>query len=422
MKAVTRRLPPGPLDPVALCGDHGVYFHNRSVTLAGSGVAALLPLPRGLDDPAAPLDLLRRVAAIERDDPVGLPGTGPVAFGALGFEVAGATRLVIPSLLYGRSQGTEWVTVVGEPPPEVPSRAELLARSAAVSRSEPRLAPNVVSCEPTDYGAAVDYATQAIAAGRLRKVVLARRLVLEAASSFAPSAVLGRLAAREPSATAFLFSSRAGAFVGASPELLISRRGGLIVSHPLAGTTASGVGPGRRLLASAKDLEEHELVVEDIARVLGSRCSELDVPGEPSLVALRSLNHLGTRIEGRLLEEDGRLPSALELAAALHPTPAVGGVPLEPALELIAALEPGRRGCWAGPVGWMDAKGDGDWVVGLRSALVAGPEAVVWAGAGIVAASDPEAELAETDLKLAVVLEALAPGAAARLEGGRLRS
>jgi menaquinone-specific isochorismate synthase len=407
---------------VAVCGDRGIYFASGSVTLAGSGQAALLPLPRGLDDPAGPIDLGRQIAAIERDDAVGLPGSGPVAFGALGFEAANPARMVVPSLLYGRSQDAEWVTVVGEPPLEVPSREQLAARSANVGRIEPRLSPAAVSCEPADYAAAVATATGAIAAGRLRKVVLARRLVLEAGGHFVPSAVLGRLAAEEPSATAFLFANRAGAFVGASPELLVSRRGGLVVSHPLAGTTASGAGPGRRLLASAKDLEEHELVVADIARILDAHCRELEVPGEPSLVALHSLNHLGSRIQGRLLEEHGRMPSALELVGALHPTPAVGGVPLEPALELIAALEPGRRGCWAGPVGWMDAQGDGDWVVGLRSCVLSGSDAVVWAGAGIVAASDPDAELTETDLKLAVVLEALTPSAATRVESRQLRS
>jgi isochorismate synthase EntC len=132
--------------------------------------------------------------------------------------------------------------------------------------------------------------------------------------------------------------------------------------------------------------------------------------------------HLGTRIEGRLLTEQGAVPSALELAVALHPTPAVGGVPRADALALIAALEPGPRGPWAGPVGWVDARGDGDWVVGLRSATLAGTTATIWAGAGIVAASDPESELAETTVKLTPVLEGLCPGASALLESYALKN
>jgi isochorismate synthase EntC len=131
--------------------------------------------------------------------------------------------------------------------------------------------------------------------------------------------------------------------------------------------------------------------------------------------------HLGTRIEGRLLEEGGHVPSALELVAELHPTPAVGGVPRAQALKLITALEPGPRGPWAGPVGWVDADGDGDWVIGLRSATIAANRVILWAGAGIVAASDPEAELAETTVKLVPVLEGLAPGSSSLLERSSVR-
>ena len=253
-------------------------------------------------------------------------------------------------------------------------------------------------------------------------MVLARRLEVDLGGPVVATAVLRRMAAEEPAATAFLFGTPDGAFVGASPELLVSRRGRHVRSHPLAGTAARGRERAEGLLGSAKDLEEHELVVADIAGVLDPRCTELFVPGGPSLVALHSMSHLGTRIEGRLIAEGGRPPSALELVAALHPTPAVGGVPLADALELIEALEPGPRGAWAGPVGWLDARGDGDWVVGLRSAIISGSTAVLWAGAGIVAASDPEAELEETAVKLAPVLEGLAPGGATLLERCSLRS
>jgi menaquinone-specific isochorismate synthase len=424
VRAVTRVLAGGPpVDPLAVAGEDGVFLAARGVTLAGSGTAAVLPLPAGLSDRRALRSAEGWLEAVEQDDPLRLPGTGPVAFGALDFEQGSPGSMVVPAVIYGRStDGTEWVTLVGDDGLEEPSRRWLLGRFPSLPRLEPRRQPEFVACEPADYAGAVAAATGRISAGDLRKVVLARRLEVDLGGPVVATAVLRRMAAEEPAATAFLFGHRDGAFVGASPELLVSRRGRYVLSHPLAGTAARGPEGAEGLLGSVKDLEEHELVVADIAGVLDPRCVELVVPGGPSLVALHSMNHLGTRIEGRLIAEDGGPPSALELVAALHPTPAVGGVPLPAALEVIEALEPGPRGPWAGPLGWLDARGDGDWVVGLRSAIISGSTAVVWAGAGIVAASDPRAELEETAVKLAPVLEGLAPGGAAILERCSLRS
>jgi len=405
VKAITRALEPGPpIDPIAVAGDHGVLIAGCSLTVAGQGRAAVLGLPAGLHDPAAAAGVSRALAAIERDDPVGLPGTGPVAVGSLPFEPGAPAALVVPALLYGRdSTGAEWATVVAEDPVE-PDRALVLA-GLAHPEGAAGAPPRLVASDPADYAAAVARARAEIRRGALAKVVLARRLVVDLGRPVAPTAVLGRLANREPSATAFLVRHPgAGVFVGASPELLVSRRARQVRSHPLAGTAAAGDGAG--LLGSPKELEEHRLVVADIVSVLEPRCLELDVP-PPSLVPLASMTHLGTAIAGTLRPAAGAPPSALELAAALHPTPAVGGVPRQRALALIGELEPGRRGPWAGPVGWLDADGDGDFVVGLRSSTLAGRRAEVWAGAGIVAASDPAAELAETDLKLAAVLRCL---------------
>ena len=429
MRALTRPLEPGAsVDPLRIAGDAGVFFANDELILAGTGLAATLPLANGLADPAAVVAAVAWLAGLERDDPLGLPGTGPVALGALPFEPEAAGALVVPAVLYGRrADGIEWVTVVGPDPLPEPSREWLLLEVASPRRIEPATTPRILESRPADYPGAVARATAAIAEGRLRKVVLARRLLVGTESAIVPSAMLERLAEDEPSCTAFLLGQGNGVFVGASPELLVSRRGRSVVSHPLAGTIALDAVPGSAdrgdlLLGSAKDLEEHELVVADIAGVLDPRCSELIVPSEPALVPLRTMAHLGTRIEGRLIAEDGWVPSALELVAELHPTPAVGGVPRAPALDLIATLEPGPRGPWAGPVGWVDASGDGDWVVGLRSATLGPTTATIWAGAGIVAASDPEAELAETTVKLAPVLEGLSPGASALLEAYDLSS
>jgi len=421
MRAWTRVLAPGtPIDALALAGESGVYFADDELTLAGRGHAALLPLPGGL----AESDGWRAVEAwlrdVEVDDDLHRPGTGPVAFGALPFERDAPAAMVVPSVLYGRTaDGTEWVTVVGDGPAPALTREWLADQVPGPIPIEFAVTPELVDCQPEDYPGAVRQATEAIRAGALRKVVLARRLMVETGSPVVAPAMLARLTDDEPSCTAFLVGGPQSTFLGASPELLVSRRGRGVLSHPLAGTVAlEGSGAeerGRRLLASEKNLEEHELVVADIARVLDPLCSELIVPSDPSLVPLRTMAHLGTRIEGRLLEEDGRVPGALELVAALHPTPAVGGVPRQGALALIAALEPGSRGQWAGPVGWVDAHGDGDFVVGLRSATLLGATATIWAGAGIVGASDPDAELAETAVKLTPVLEGLFPGSSALL-------
>jgi menaquinone-specific isochorismate synthase len=418
VRAWTRTLPPGArIDALALAGESGVYFADDELMLAGCGRAALLPLPEGLAGWRSVEAWLR---GVEVDDDLRRPGTGPVAFGALPFERDAPSAMVVPSVLYGRAaDGTEWVTAVGEGPRPALTREWLAEQGPGPIPIEFAVTPELVDCEPEDYPAAVRRATEAIRGGSLRKVVLARRLIVETGSPVVAPAMLARLTDDEPSCTAFLVGGPQSTFLGASPELLVSRRDRGVLSHPLAGTVAlDGSGAeerGRRLLASEKNLEEHELVVADIARVLDPLCSELIVPSDPSLVPLRTMAHLGTRIEGRLLEEDGRVPGALELVAALHPTPAVGGVPRADALALIAELEPGPRGQWAGPVGWVDANGDGDFVVGLRSAILDGSTATIWAGAGIVGASDPDAELAETAVKLTPVLEGLFPGSSALL-------
>jgi menaquinone-specific isochorismate synthase len=204
-----------------------------------------------------------------------------------------------------------------------------------------------------------------------------------------------------------------GQLVGASPELLVEREGRRVRSRPLAGTTdreSSGVLP-RELLASAKDSAEHRMVVEAIGEALAPLCVALDVPSRPDLVHLHNLTHLGTSVAGTLVRRsDGGVPSALELLGALHPTPAVGGVPRDRALALIARLEPEPRGHYAGAVGYVDARGDGCWMLGIRALTVDGADARLVAGVGVVEGSEPRTERVETVLKLTAVFDALAPG------------
>jgi menaquinone-specific isochorismate synthase len=199
-------------------------------------------------------------------------------------------------------------------------------------------------------------------------------------------------------------------FLGASPELLIRLSGDVVESHPLAGTVArSGDVHGdealvARLMGSPKARHEHRVVVDVIASALETLCAELNVPDQPSVLGLRNVSHLATHITGRL-KPGG--PSALELVAGIHPTPAVGGNPTDAAVRYLQKVEGFDRGGYAGPVGWVDARGDGAWAIGIRSADVSGADARIYAGNGIVAGSDPADELAETQLKLQALLAAL---------------
>jgi menaquinone-specific isochorismate synthase len=246
----------------------------------------------------------------------------------------------------------------------------------------------------------------AIDAGDVRKVVLARRLVVEAGVAFDRRAVLDRLRRSHPSC----FTYAAGDFVGASPELLVRRRGDEVASCPMAGSVRRGATPEEDealtagLRRSVKEAEEHRLLVEAVVAALAPVCVGRPAAGEPDVVRFPTVSHLATRVSGVLRRP---APSALALAGLLHPTPAVGGLPRAEALATIAALEGFDRGLYAGPVGWVDAAGDGEWAVALRGAQLDGRRARLVAGAGIVAGSDPDAEWAETEVKLRPMLAAL---------------
>ncbi|WP_308287253.1 isochorismate synthase [Actinomadura parmotrematis] len=318
------------------------------------------------------------------------PGPGAVTVGALPFA-AGA-----PDAL------TEATDVTWDPPapPGGPGRALPAGGAAAVP--EP---------SPAEYELAVEKALVRLGDGDVDKVVLARTLRIDTPAPVEPAALLRRLAAHDPHAHVYAVPSGPGrTLVGASPELLVSRFGRDVASHPLAGSAARSADPAedrRRadaLLASAKDLREHAYVVRAVADGLRPYCADLDVPAEPSLVATATMWHLGTRITGRLADPG---VTALTLARALHPTPAVCGTPAAAARDLIGELEPFDRGLYGGAVGWCDAAGDGEWAVAIRCAETGGDGLRLFAGAGIVAGSHPTAELAETTAKFGTMLRAL---------------
>jgi menaquinone-specific isochorismate synthase len=253
---------------------------------------------------------------------------------------------------------------------------------------------------------AVRAALAAIGAGRLDKVVLAREAVVEGDRPFPRAEVLRRLRRRSGGST-FLYAM--GGFVGATPELLVRRQGLVATSRPMAGTVPRGDSAAAeaaglaRLTGSPKEAVEHRLVVDAVAEGLAKVADRVEV-GRPEVVRLATVAHLATEVTADLT---GPLPTALELAGLLHPTPAVGGAPRDAALAAIAALEPFDRGGYAGPVGWVDRAGDGEWAVALRCATLDGRRARLVAGAGIVPGSDPDAEWAETEDKLRAILDVL---------------
>ncbi len=335
-------------------------------------------------------------ASMVVDDRVRLPGTGPLCFGSAAFDRRAARSVfVAPRTVLGRRDGRCWLTTLGGPAevpkPSTPTGPDTIAYAdGALSQA--------------DWCHAVAAAVGRIQAGELRKVVLARDVLARTSPPVDQRFLLQRLAARYPDCWSFAVDG----LVGATPELLISRRGRTVTSRVLAGTVRRGRnGEDDRLVAglldSSKDQEEHRYAVRSVAEALSPYCRELGAPESPEVLRLATLAHLATRVTGRLSAD---VP-VLTLVEALHPTAAVCGTPTDIALDLIPQLEAMDRGRYAGPVGWMDARGDGDWGIALRCATVDGNQVRLVAGCGIVAGSDPDAELAESLTKLVTIRDAL---------------
>jgi isochorismate synthase len=388
--ARTRRLDHD-VDLAALAGADGFLWERGGFGLAGRGEAARVPF--------AEID--SALAGFEVDDELRLMGTGPVAFAALPFRRDAEAVAIVPETAVGRSEdGTRWITTIGDHG-EVPA-AETTGPGEAPSEFEVR-----ASQPPAWWCDLVARTAKHIGGSdRLRKVVLAREVVVTADRPFDVAAVVGRLRAGYPGCYVFSVDG----FVGASPELLVSRQGDVVRSHPMAGTAPRGGDPAAdarlaaRLLASTKNREEHQITIDMVHDTLLPWCSYLDDEAEPSVVAVANVQHLATMVEGRLSEP---APSVTELVAALHPTPAVCGDPRDEAMAFIEANERLDRRRYTGTVGWVDGRGNGSWAVSVRCADVDGSVARVCAGNGIVADSDPATELAETRLKLQALLGAL---------------
>jgi len=379
-----------------------VAWVHHGAGLAGWGEAVRVTLPAGEDRFTAGEKWLRSVFdAAEVDDRVRVRGSGPVAFGTFTFDASSdGSVLIVPQVVLGRDgRGRAWLTTATEPGQAAPVAWPLPAAP------EPAIPTGLTWRDGSLPGArwerAVAEAVAAIKAGALRKVVLARDVFATADEPIDARILLGRLAARYPDC----FTFACDGMIGATPELLVSRADDQVSALVLGGTLPRGADPaedlalGEELLASAKNHEEHAYAVDSIREGLEPLCGTLHVDARPALLKFPNLQHLGTHVRGTL-DGAGLAKTALGLAAAVHPPAAVCGTPTGIALELIRDLEHMDRQRYAGPVGWVDAAGNGEWGIAIRSGQISGRTARLFAGCGIVAGSEPAAELAETMVKL----------------------
>ncbi|MFV1990251.1 MAG: isochorismate synthase MenF [Acidimicrobiales bacterium] len=387
LRARSWRLDQAP-DLLSVTGQYGQLFSVGSYGYAGRGEALRIRLPAPWVENVD--TVTRSLTAIEVQG-----DHAPVAFGALPFDRSVAASVVVPRLLV-RSDvaGTHWAMTVGDeehPDAAYPPRAEPAEEAATTITFSAEITPE-------DWCEQVATATDHIRAGELQKVVLSRVVECESDVNLDQRLPLANLQSQFPSSMVFAVDQ----FIGATPELLVAVHADAVQSQPMAGTTPF-TGNARidaqaaaALLASKKDLEEHQYTIDMVHDTLLEWCSYLDSGAAPEIHAVANVQHLASKVVGRLSVP---YASALEIVAGLHPTPAVGGLPRAIALALMAELEPSKRGRYAGPVGWINADGDGEFGVGIRSAQIDGRRGVMHSGVGVVADSDPEAELAETRAK-----------------------
>lgn len=383
---------------------HPLAAIRRGDGIVGLGETLRLTFtgPGRLTDAAAAWREIARAADVV--DPVRQPGTGLVAMGTFAFADASDADsvLIVPAVIVGRHDGVSWVTHISA----AGATAAEQSPNAVPIGERPRATLAAASLSRDEFTAVVGRAVEAIRAGRVEKVVIAR----DATASIPPDAdrraLLHELADRYPDCVTFAVDG----LMGASPETLVSVHGGEASARVLAGSTARGVSStddaaaAAQLATSTKDLDEHAFAVHSVLDALRPHVRAVTASESPFTLKLPNLWHLATDVEMQLAESS----SALDIVAALHPTAAVAGSPTDAALALIAELEPFDRGRYAGPVGWIDHDGDGEWVIALRCARIDDNGLLTaYAGAGIVADSDPDSELAETRMKFRPIADSL---------------
>jgi len=387
-----------------------ICWLRRGEGLVAWGEAARIPIGSGEDRFVLAEESIQELAARSTiDDGARVPGSGLIALGSFTFSPhAAGSALIVPRIVRGRRDGVVFETRID--PPGAPS-LEVVRRGGATGSPRRPVRPRFAGSSRPDHEwlASVATAIERTRSGSIDKAVLARDHRLWSEEPFDIDLALDRLCRRFPDCHTFHIDG----LIGATPELLLSRIGSSVASRVLAGTSARGASRadddalGEALLRSRKDLEEHRFAVESVTHVLERHCIGIEVVG-PELLHLDNVQHLATTIEGSL---GPARPSSLGLIGELHPTAAVGGSPRAAALAAIAELEGMDRGRYTGPVGWTDADGNGEWGIALRCAEITGDRARLFAGAGIVGASIPEEELAETRLKLAAMRGVLGDGA-----------
>jgi menaquinone-specific isochorismate synthase len=395
------------IDPVRI-GAGEMLWIDKDLILAGFGEAARFVVDRtnGTVGAAA---AQKRLSCINCTNETGDTSSGPAAFATFPFDPKAPGELIIPKiLLRQRPDGDTWLTITGDGSLSIEEAIEEVLSLPTREENSPPTRVEVESIIPPDEWRddIIAKAVEHILAGDLEKVVLARELMVTMDRDIGIPQIIESLISTHPNAMIFSIDN----FVGASPELLVSRAGDVVQAHPLAGTTARLVDKEEdrssiaTLLDSTKDHSEHAITIKWLLNELLPFCSYVDADPEPNIVSLPNVHHLGTRVHGQLSHPAA---SVLELVAVLHPTPAVAGEPQHAAIALIDEIERAERGKYAGPVGWVDSDGNGAFAVGIRSAQIKKTEARLFAGVGIVADSDPQLELDETDLKFQTMLSAI---------------
>ncbi|HUY43442.1 MAG TPA: isochorismate synthase [Acidimicrobiales bacterium] len=407
MKYVRRRIDaPDKAALRALAAREGWLLESPDFLRASFGGASLsIALGEGLTQNTRASAALRDID-LEGDE--GPPGSGVVAFATLPFDRLAPGQLHVPRYVVTVERaGAAWISALeGDE-----GWRSLLDNVGEVIQEPQSLRSLTLQPTPEQYAHHVALAVELLRRKEIDKVVLARAVLGSVPEEIDPAALNARLRVREPICTLYSLPTEDGRrFVGASPELLVRRDGALVQCHPLAGTISlpANVAPDdyqNWLLGSTKNLHEHGVLVDEVVRNLSRRYDDIVADAQPSIVTLRTVAHLGTRITAT--SHEVHPPDALDVLRLLHPTAAVGGIPRERAEELIRELEAHDRGHYGGPLGWIDANGDGEWWIGIRGVLVDGVNFEAWAGAGIVSESDPIAEREETRDKLQSVLSSL---------------
>ncbi len=402
MSSTTVLLDNGPLaevDLVALGAASGMLWRSPEITVVGIGPAEHIPLRLGTSVEAVTAHL----HDLSGTDDVGRAGTGPVGFVTLPFDRDADGLVLVPSVVLGESGGIRFATALdGRSIDSIGTEVDALL-SEPISSRPTEVTVHLGRTAEAWRDDVVAIARDRIASSELQKAVLARELVLTANADFSLARIVASLAERFAEAMVFSIDG----FVGASPELLVSRIDRIVRAHPLAGTAARSTDPDvdaqqiASLHASAKDRVEHQITIDWLLTELLPFCSYVDAEPEPSTLTLANVHHLGTLVEGVLSEPAA---SILDLVDAVHPTPALGGAPQADAVELIEELEGFDRGRYGGPSGWVDSSGNGQFAVSVRTAQVRANHATIAAGVGVVAQSDPQAELEETQAKFRAML------------------